>query len=389
MPIVFFILAPFLTFAYCCGNLHRRVCQVVVVLFFALFGYCHTFEDTRADSHRKYESFTQYRAKEYSEIISEFRAGEVKDIYEDVLFTTLKQFTNNPHILMLFVGLFGGFFYMLVIKRFLEDRRMRYTMPIIILLAFMVIESNIPLMGGIRNFTAFPLFMYSTISLLVDNKKWWIVGLLLTPLIHFGYIVAVVATLFIWLVRIPSGIMHYVAIVACIGSIFLDTSSYVGAIDTFVEIFDNEAITERVSNYGEEDTEIHFQQSLTTRLTHINNQLSAIFIASFLIYIHRQRRSLRQTPYDQKLYKYLLFFIIFSFSLISFSVVGQRFVYIAMVFLYLYMLNIYQRNQTSAVRIFIWLMPLVYAIHIAWTLYNCYCNVGIGVLYQPLPFLLL
>lgn len=389
MPIVFFILAPFLTFAYCCGNLQRKMCQVVVVLFFALFGYCHTFEDTRADSYRKYESFTQYRAKEYADIFSEFREGETKDIYEDLLFTTLKQFTDNPHILMLFVGLLGGFFYMLVIKRFSEDRRMRYTLPIIILLAFMVMESNIPLMGGIRNFSAFPLFMYSMIRLLIDNKRWWIVGLLLTPLLHFGYIIAVVATLFIWLVKIPSSILHPVAVVVCIGSIFLDTSSYIGAIGIFADTLDNEAIADRVSNYGEEDTEIHFQQSLTTRLTRVNNQLSAVFIAILLIYLYRQRHTLRQTPYEQKIYNYLLFFIIFSFSLISFSVVGQRFVYIAMVLLYFYMLNIYQRNQTSAIRVFIYLMPMVYAIHIAWTLYNCYCNVGLDILYQPLPCLFL
>jgi hypothetical protein len=68
--------------------------------------------------------------------------------------------------------------------------------------------------------------------------------------------------------------------------------------------------------------------------------------------------------------------------------VGLDAVYIAMVLMYLYMLNLYQQNPTSAVRGFICSMPIVYILHIAWTVYNCYCNVGIDILYKPLPFLL-
>ena len=84
----------------------------------------------------------------------------------------------------------------------------------------------------------------------------------------------------------------------------------------------------------------------------------------------------------------LLIFIAFSFALISFSVVGQRYVYIALVLLYLYLLNLYQRNPYTAVTKFIYAMPIVFIVHIAWTLYNCYCNVGFDIVYQPLLFLI-
>lgn len=388
MSLVFYILLPFAAFIYSCTDLKRWYNQVIFVLFFGLFGYCHTFEDIRADSYRKYESFNNYSAKEYDEIYSDFKSGESKDIYEDLLFSTVKKFSDDPHIMMMVVGLIGGFFYMLVVRRFLQDKRMRYTLPIVILLAFMIMESNIPLMGGIRNFTAFPLFMYSMIRILIDDKKIWFIGLMLTPLIHFGYIIAVATTLIVWLVKIPNFILHYLAIIVCVSSLFLDTSSYYGVVSIFTQGVDNEAIEDRVADYGAADTEEHFNKSLTTQLVRINNKIAACFIVLLLLYIRRNRNRLELSSYDNKIYKILLFFIIMSFSLISFSVVGQRFVYIAMVLLYLYLLNVYQKNEDSAITWFIYLMPLVFIIHIAWTIFNCYCNVGIDILYYPLPGLL-
>lgn len=389
MRLIYFIFSPFLTFLYSCSDLQKRVAQIVFVLFFGLFGYCHTFEDTRADSYRKYESYTGYAAEDYLDIYNDFHAGERKDIYESVLFSTLKMFTDNPHIMMMFVGLIGGFLYMLVVKRFLMDKRMSYTLPIAILLMFMVIESNISVMGGIRNFTAFPLFMYSLIRMMIDNRKIWVIGLLLTPLIHFGYLFATVAALIIWFVKIPNGILHYVALFICIASIFLDTSSYVGALDIVMGSIDNEAIENRVADYGEEDTDIHFNQSLTTQLVRINNQIGALFIVALLIYIRRNRKILLNNTYINRIYSIFLFFTVISYSLISFSVVGQRFVYIAMVLLYMLLLNIYQNNPTSAISKFIYSMPFVFIIHILWTLYNCYCNTGLGIYFLPLPVLVL
>ncbi|MBQ3248984.1 MAG: EpsG family protein [Alistipes sp.] len=389
MLLVFYILSPFLTFLYSCTDLRKRSAQIVFVLFFGLFGYCHTFEDIRADSYRKYESFTNYAAEDFEDIYKDFQEGERKDVYESILFSTIKGFSNDPHIMMMFVGLFGGFFYMLVVKRFLNDKHCRYTWPIAILLAFMIMESNIPLMGGIRNFSAFPLFMYSLIRVLIDNRKIWIIGLLITPLFHFGYIVATIAALIIWVIKIPNVILHYLAIVICVASLFLDTSSYAGALDILMGTMDNEAIADRINNYGEEDTDIHFNKSLTTQLVRVNNQIGACFIVALLIFIHRNRAQFLSTPYIQRIYKVLLFFIVVSYALISFSVVGQRFVYIAMVLLYFLLLNIYQDNMKSGINIFIYSMPFVFSIHIMWTLYNCYCNTGLGIYFYPLPMLML
>jgi hypothetical protein len=170
---------------------------VVFVLFFALFGYCHTFTDIRSDSYRKYLSFDTYQAESIKDITTDFLNGEHKDIYENILFSLLKSVTDNPHIMMMVVGLIGGIFTMLLFKRFLEDKRIGMTIPIAILIMMLFIEVNPILMGGIRNFTAISLFLYSLIRLVIDNKRWWVIGILLTPLIHFGWIVASVAAIIV------------------------------------------------------------------------------------------------------------------------------------------------------------------------------------------------
>lgn len=389
MHLIFYILSPFLTFLYSCFDLRKRSAQIVFVLFFGLFGYCHSFEDTRADSYRKAQSFTNYAARDYEDIYDDFRAGEQKDIYEDVLYSTVKSFTTDPHIMMMIVGLFAGVFYMLLARRFLEDRHLAYTWPIAILVIMFIFSLNIPQLGGIRTFTAFPIFTYSLIRLLFDGKRAWIVGILIAPLIHFGYIIASIVAIVAWLVRIPNTLLHYVAIFICLASIFLDTSSYAGALDMVLGSVDNDAIESRLTSYGDEDTDMEFNKSLTTRLIRLNNQASAIFLVLLLIYLHRNWSSFRTTLYTERLYNVLLLFIVVSYALISYSVVGQRFVYIALVLLYMFMLNLYQDNQESSVSRFIALMPIVFSMHIMWIVYNCYCNTGLDIYYQPLPLLLM
>lgn len=389
MHLIFYILSPFLTFVYSCFDLRKRSAQIVFVLFFGLFGYCHTFEDMRADSYRKAQSFTDYAARDYGDTYDDFMAGQKKDVYEDLLYSTVKPLSEDPHIMMMVVGLFAGIFYMLLAKRFLEDRHMVYTWPIVILVAMFIFNLNIPQIGGIRTFTAFPIFTYSLIRLLFDGKRAWIVGILIAPLIHFGYIIATIVALIAWLVRLPNTPMHYVAIFVCLASIFLDTSSYAGALDMMLGSVDNEAIESRLMNYGSEDTDMEFNKSLTTRLIRLNNQASAIFFVLLLTYLRRNWRGFNTTPYTQKLYSVLLLFVVVSYTLISYSVVGQRFVYIAMALLYIFLLNLYQDNRNTAIKAFIYFMPIIFSLHIMWIAYNCYCNTGLDIYYQPLPMLML
>lgn len=388
MRLVFFVISPFLTFLRSCFDLQKRSAQICFVLFFGLFGYCHSFEDVRADSYRKYQAFLSSSNEQVGDIITNFKDGHKLDIYESLLFSAVKQITDDPKIMMMIVGLIGGFFCMLLVKRFLSDKRYNYTWPIVILLLFVVMDSGIVSMGGIRKFTAFPLLMYSLIRLILDGKRLWIIGLIVTPLIHISYLIIVILAIISYLIKLPNSLLHFGSIAVCVLSIFVSTSFYGGMIDNLLGVIDSGSVSSRIEMYSDDDVNQEFANSLTTKLIDINNKISALFVALFLIHVKKNRKLLLKTEYELRLYNLLLYFTLIGFFLISFSVVGQRYVYIAMILLYMFMLNAYQRCPIK-VKSYIYAMPIVYILHIAWFFYNCYCNTGLDIYYQPLPFLLL
>ena len=380
-----FIFAPFLAFIHSVTRLDRGSARWVFVLFFALFGYCHTFTDTRADSYRKQLSFSTYSPESIGEIVDRFTRGEQKDIYESLLFSLVKRHTDNPRVMMLIVGLVGGWLYMLVVRRFLEDCTRPLSTPILIVIAMLVIESNIAVMGGIRNFTAFPLFLYSLLRLVIDNQRWWIIGLIITPLIHFGWIVASVMAIVAWLVPLRQGALHYAAIAMCVVSLFLDTSSYGKALAVVTSTLDNESITSRLESYGDEGVDQEFNRSLTTRLVRLNNKIGTCFVILLLVYLRSKRKRLIGDAYTERIYRITLWFTILGYAFMAFSVVGQRYVYVAIVLMYMLVANIWQQSRDRGIERFIYALPLLFCIHILWTLYNCYCNTGWEIFALPLP----
>ena len=241
------------------------------------------------------------------------------------------------------------------------------------------------MMGGIRNFTAFPLFLYSLIRLVIDKRWWWIIGLIITPLIHFGWVVASIVAIIAWLVPLRKRVLHYVAIVVCAASLFLDTSSYGSALSIVTSRLDNESITTRLESYSDEDVDQEFNRSLTTRLVRLNNKIGTCFVILLLVYLRSRRRRLISDSYVERIYRLLLWFTILGYAFMAFSVVGQRYVYVAIALIYILLANIWQRSRDRGIGRFIYALPLLFCIHILWTLYNCYCNTGWEIFALPLP----
>lgn len=358
------------------------------MLFFGLFGYTHAFTDIRADSYRKFLYYNSFSISSFSEIWEQYTSGNIKDIFEGTLFVLLKSWTDDPHVMMMVVGLIGGLFYYLVVRRFISDNVYGNTYSLYILLIFVIIASNIAIMGGIRNFVAFPIFAYSAIRFLVDKNNKWFWGLLICPLIHFSFIVYIAGVIFIRFVCIPKTALFWGVIVACTASVFLNTGTWSKVIESATTYVSNESMSNRIEHYADEDTEEHFSASLTTQILRIQNKIGAFFVIAFLFYVKRNWKKLNIDKYTDRLYRLLLFWLFFGYLFISFSVVGQRYLPFGMILLYFFMLNLYIRNKNSGIKWFIYSMPVVFIGNIAWFIYNCYCNTLLALYYAPLPVLL-
>ena len=389
LAIVLFPFLPFLAFLIACTDLRKRGNGVVFVLFYGLFGFCHTFEDVRADSYRKMLDFTNTSSSSLIEIIRDYIDGDKMDIYQSWLFSWVSKITDNPHVMMMFVGLIGGFFSLLLLRRIMNDYKDSFNIYVCCILIVISLPISPVQMGGIRGFTALAVFSYAALKFIVDQKNIWIIPILCTPLIHFGYFVMVGAAIIIRIIPIKHNLLFWPVILACIASLFLDTSSWsgiTGDVDTYI---DNDAISYRTNHYADSDTDAEFNKSLTNKILDIQNKVIACFIAILLIYLKRNWHRFKHTTYSTHIYNYMLFFLFIGFTLISFSVVGQRYLYFGTIMICMYLLILYNQNRESRVKRIITMLPIVFLGNIAWTIYNSYYNTGIDIYIKTLPQLLL
>ena len=390
LALVLFPFAPFLSFLTACTNLRNRANGIVFVLFYSLFGYCHTFNDIRSDSYRKAEIFKYYFSDSLSDILRQFSNGEIMDIYESILFSVLKSFTNDPHIMMMVVGFVCGFFLLLIIKRILADIPERYNKIALIVVFMLIVLISPPLMGGIRNITSLAIFAYSAIRFLIDKKNIWIIGILVAPLIHFSVIILSVAAIIARIVHIKWKILFWPVIFTCFISMFLDTSSWSGISNVIDEYIGNESIVNRASTYEDEETNINFSKSLTTRIIAIQQIVMTIYMIFALISIRRQCGQLKIGKYSNYLLYLMMLFLLIGYILTSYSVVGSRYLKFGFILFYIVCLNLYTHNPNNTqLNHFIIALPIVNIGNIAWVIYNSYSVVGLEIFYLPLPLLLL
>lgn len=389
LALVIFPFAPFLSFLMACLNLREKANGVVFVLFYALFGFCHSFEDIRADSFRKAVNFKEHFSYSLSDILEQYSNGEIMDIYETTLFSYLRHFTDDPHIMMMVVGFIGGFFTLLLLKRIANDAKINYSVYITILIFLIIMRVSPVQMGGIRNFTALAIFAYSVIRFIIDRRNIWILGIIAAPLIHFGFIVYSIGAIIFRIFPINWNKMLWPTIVVCIASLFLDTSSWSNIMGWADQYIYNEAIGDRTDLYTDIDVNAEFDKSLTTKFLDIQNKISACFTIFLLLYLKKRRTIINAHSYSSNILNLTLFFIFIGYIFISLSVVGQRYLELGIILLYMSLISIYQIDRSKNIKLLIIATPFAYSIHIAWTIYNCYCNTGLGIYFLPLPALIL
>lgn len=390
LAILLFPIFPFLSFLIACTNLKSRVNGVVFVLFYSLFGFCHTFGDIRSDAFRKAENFASHFPERFPEIMQRLADGDIIDIYESILFSWLKGFTDDPHIMLMFVGLVAGFFILCTIRRVLSDYRGSYNACVYIIILMVILLLSPVHLGGVRNITALSIFAYSAIRFLVDRKNIWLIGIIITPLIHFSFILFAIFAIVARFVRVNGRVLVWPIVVVCLASMFISTSSWSGVVGVLESYIGNDAISYRAEIYTDEDVDIVFEQSLTTRIMRVQELLFSFYMIITLLYFKRNWSRFKVGDYSKRLFDLMAVFLLIGYVLISFSVVGSRYLNFGYILFYTVCLNLYQNNRNNRQLCnFIRVLPLVNIGNIAWTIYNAYCVVGVGIFYKPLVFLLL
>lgn len=389
--LVLFLFQPFFGFLRACGRLNDKTCGLVVMLFYGLFGYAHSFLDVRVDAYRKAAAFAHYRSHSFSEIWDLYSRGELTDPTEFMIYEFVSRFTHNPHIMMGIVGLLGSFFIVLTLRKIVGNYKYPKSLTTIILIYLLVISFSPVAIGGIRSYLSNGLVIYSTLKIIFDKRYLWFIGLAIAPLIHFSALLWLPIVLIYTMVKIPKSFLFWAAISACIFGNVLETSGYQKVVSSVVDEYgsENKAIAGKANFYSSKYGEKIFNKSKTTHITKFNKLINSGYLIFMLFVIRKKLRKLNYPPELSKIWYAMLYFMTFGYLASGFSVVGSRYLLLfgpLSILLFLRMYVTFPEWKTLKTLI-LWKFIFT-AVNSALVLYNMWCVEYHEMFWAPLPVII-
>ena len=364
-----FILWPFGSFLLSLRDINKKSSAIVIILFCAVFGYSFVFMETSADSYRMAWVFDNFSHISFSEIFQLYIQGGIPDIYKFVFYGFTKTYSNNPKVLFSLFGLVFGFFWYLSLRVFAHEKGRKRDVFIIILFIAFFACNPITNVNGARFNTATWLFFYSTYSLVIYNKKKWILGLFCTPLIHFSFLFVVpIIVLFYTFKHLfnsnskLSSLLYYIFVFTFLLSFVMDTN--VIKLDILSDATPLQgSVTNKISVYNSDKIgELYKNRINTSFFLTVSKYFGYAMKIYFFTFIIFSKKLIEKIKYqDSKLNKLIVFILFFmSISYILSSVPsGGRFLIIGYISCILLMLKLYIIYPTKKIKKFIvWLLPI-------------------------------
>lgn len=364
MSFILFLLNPFIGFIDAMKALDRRFNGLVFIAFYALFGYAISFNLTTADSYRIAARFCQV-SFDYREIWKLFIDGSITDVYLLFVYGLIQSFTRNPKVLFGVLGAVMGVFSYLSIRQLYEvwkDNRNRYFYFIVLFFFLSISFFNV---NGIRFWTATSVYSFFAIRFLYFRKRGAIAGVLITPFIHFGFIIAVfgfVAFLLADKLLHNTTVFYFLLLLTFGISLFAPrgaVSDIIGAEGDVDELTSNASINRKATYYVRDDGEEYDDDlgsdtvqtssgslyrranSLFTKTFDFVNKIGMVLMLS-LLYV--KRKTIMQSKLQSRFFN----FVLFSFSLGFLAVFaihsGTRFIRLANMMYAFWLCTVFREN---------------------------------------------
>lgn len=355
-----FILWPFGSFLCALQNIKLKSSAFIIILFCMVFGYGFSFTNSSADSYRIAFVFSVFNFSSFSEIIGLYKAGGSVDIYRFLMYGITKLFTNNPKILYALCGLvFGVFMYLsLVMFSKEKDNKNEHYITILFILFFSL--NPLTNLNGFRFWTATWVFFYAGMNFCIYNKKSWIIGVLITPFIHFSFLFIVPLALaffflkkFIYSQQTIASWVLLLFVATFVLSWFLKINSINLGFLTENDLL-NYSINNKVSIYNSDRLTDMIQERETSFFHAVSRIFANILKIYIFLFILKVRKIIINNP-DERSFKLLAFVMVFaSFGYVA-SIIpsGGRFQIIAYLAAILLFLRVYVQSPSEQLRPFI------------------------------------
>lgn len=370
-----FFIIPWAAYLLSLLDLRSKKSAFIYIFSAAFFGYAISFSDPSADSYRYAAAFINFdRPDSYWAIIQMYLDGLLRDIYRISLFYFTSFFSKSPHAVYVLAGFIYGLITYLNLRICINERGKqtdRYTLILALIFITFFSLSNI---NSFRYNTGAMLAFYSIYKLVIENKKFWIIGILITPLIHYSLVILIPVILILKLI-IPftydsvkvKPILFYIFIITFILSQVLDTNSINVGFISRLDVLPT-AVSDRVDYINSDDvTEIiesRANNSLFVAVGLYFKYMISMYVLIAIIYI---RRLIKSSSGNLKEVNLLFSFVMlyYSFAHIASTLPsGGRYMQIGHVFLFILICRLYKIYKTKEIKklIVISLVPFSFQI---------------------------
>lgn len=338
---VFLIIFPFIGFITALTDIKTTKSKFVYILFSGIFGYSFAFRDPSADSFRYAIAFHNFdNTLNINLIIQMYKNGELRDLYRTTLFYVVSLFSDNPKVLFSIAGLIYGYFSYKALLIFNLENEETNKKSYYFKITFFIFYTFISLsnLNGFKFNTGALIFFLSTYNVFLKHKKKWIIGIMITPLFHYSFIITLPIFIFYLLFQKKTTIntIYKIFIISFFASWFLKTNSinlgFLGAQSDSLG-----AIGSRMKYVSSEETaqlvDERKDNSLFLKVQEIFNYGIRIYV--FIVIFQFKKIIEKSKPINSDLNRYFTFIVFFySFTSIGLSFPsGIRFMYIAHLFL--------------------------------------------------------
>lgn len=366
-----FILLPWTGFLFSLFDFKSKKSGFIYVAFGMLYGYSIGFTDTGADSYRYALAFANFdNSLDYNRIITLYQLGELRDLYRLILFYFVSIFSSNPKIMYAVAGGIYGLLSYLNLSILINQKKQsndKYILLITLIFFTYVSLSNI---NGFRFWTGAMLLFYSSYLFILKKKNIWLLGILVTPLFHYGFMPVMPLLIiykfflhpFLYNEREVKNILYYIFIITFFASWVLTTNTidigfikdsdvFTGEVANRMEFLNSEKVTQIVKSRTENSFFLTVQKYFNY-IIKIYVFISVIFLKNIISKIKGNK-----LKYNNIL-AFVMFFYSFAFIATSFPS-GARFLNIAHLFFMLLMLKLYVKYHTKNFqKIISWSLPV-------------------------------
>lgn len=378
LGIPFLFILPWISYLLSLINLKSRVSAFIYIFCAAFFGYAIDFSNTSVDSYRYALAFMNFeRPDSYSDVIQMYLNGELRDIYRITLFYVASFFGRSANLVYAFAGFIYGSITYLNLRIYLRERGSHTSIYTLILALLFITFCSLSNINGFRFHTGAMLAFYSIYKIIIEKKNFWVIGLLITPLMHYSFSLLIPVVFFIKLLmpftynsKNIKPLVFYVFIITFVASFFLSTN-VINLNFIADSSFLPSAAADRMSYVNSEKvTEIVHARSESSFFLTVASYFSYLVSAYIFFVIIYIRKFIKNNAINS-----LEINLMFSFTLIYYSFAhiagsipsGLRFMDIAHMFLIILLCRFYRLYNTEIIKRLIVISVIPFSFKILFT----------------------